>query len=237
MIFLVVEDSAELRESLCYVLLSLGVKARPVAGRAEALELLRGQKEITGAIVDIDSRESQGLELIRELRESPELRPIKVVVHTVQSSRELVVRMMELGVVGYLLKPYSQKELYEKLKNVLERCQAHNYQRKHIRVKPDPDELLRLHFKLPNVAGLVSGRIVDISVGGAAVELFNSQPEEVLKPGTQIPRIEFTLSRKQFAPPGKVVLYKERLLALRFDFLTVAEKTTLARYVFKRVAV
>ena len=59
----------------------------------------------------------------------------------------------------------------------------------------------------------------------------------MLKPGPQIPRIEFTLSRKQFAPPGKVVLYQEKLLALHFDFLTVAEKTTLARYVFKRIAV
>jgi len=237
MIFLVVEDSPALRESLCYVLLSLGVKSLPVAGRAEALESLRGQKEVTGAIVDIDSRESQGLELIRELRDSPDYRPVKVVVHTVQSSRELVVKMMELGVVGYLLKPYTDKELYQKLKNVLERSQAHDYQRRHIRVKPDPDELLRLHFKLPNVPGLISGRIVDISVGGAAVELFNPQAEETLKPGTQIPRIEFILSRKQFAPPGKVVLYKEKLLALRFDFLTVAEKTTLARYVFKRIAV
>ena len=237
MTFLVVEDSPQLRESLCYVLLSLGVKALPVPGRKEALETLRGQKEVTGALVDIDSRESQGLELIRELRDSPDYRPIKVVVHTVQSSRELVVKMMEQGVVGYLLKPYTDKELYQKLRNVLERCQAHNYQRRHIRVKPDPDELLRLHFKLPNAQGLVSGRIVDISVGGAAVELFNPQAEEVLKPGTQIPAIEFTLSRKQFAPPGKVVLYKEKLLALRFDFLTVAEKTTLARYVFKRIAV
>jgi DNA-binding response OmpR family regulator len=237
MVCLVVEGSAAVRESLCYVLLSLGVKALPVSGRSEALEALRGQTEVTGAIVDIDTREAQGQELIRELRESEAGRGIKIVVHTVQSSRVLVVRMMELGVVGYLLKPYNEKEIYAKLKNVLERCQAQDYQRRHIRVKPDPDELLRLHFKLQGLAGLIAGRIVDISVGGVAVELFNPQAEGVLKPGTQVPRIQFTLSRKQFAPPGKVVLCKERLLALRFDFLTVAEKTALARYVFKRIAV
>jgi hypothetical protein len=33
------------------------------------------------------------------------------------------------------------------------------------------------------------------------------------------------------------VLFREKLLPLHFDYLTIAEKTSLARYVFKRIAV
>jgi DNA-binding response OmpR family regulator len=170
------------------------------------------------------------------MRESETLRNVKIIVHTIQASKELVVRMVEDGVAGYLLKPYKEDQIYGKLKKVLDRTLSHDSQRRHIRVKPDPDELLRLSFRLPGLPGMISGRVVDISVGGVAVELFNPPLEEALKPQTQIPSIQFTLLRKQFAPPGKVVLFKENLLALRFDFLTSAERTALARYVFNRIA-
>ena len=237
MVCLVVEGTPAVRESLCYVLLSLGIKGIPAANRQEALDTLKSQPDISVAIVDLDSKEVQGEALLSDLREvCPQGRP-QVIVQSVQSNRELVVRVMEYGVSGYLVKPYQDKELYEKLKKVLERCHVPNERRRHIRVRPDPDELLRLNFKLPSKPGMISGKIIDISVGGVAIELLNPPEPGLLKPGVQIPALQFTLDRRQFAPPGKVVLFREKLLALHFDYLTIAEKTSLARYVFKRIAV
>ncbi len=233
--YLVAEAAANVRESLCYVLLSIGVKGVPVADKQEALQTLQNNKEIGGAIVDLDSKEVDGVNLIADLRAQESTQHLTIIAHTVQSSKELVDKMMEYGVIGYLLKPYSEKEIYPKLKKVLARGQSHNTQRKHIRVRPDPDELLRLHFRLTGQPSLISGRVVDISVGGVAVELFNPPAADVLAPGTQIPSIQFTLNRKDFAPPGKVVLFKEQLLALRFDYLHAAEKSALSKYVFKRL--
>ena len=237
MVCLVVEGTPAVRESLCYVLLSLGVKGIPAASRQEALDTLKNQPDINVAIVDLDSKEVQGEALLSDLREASRPGRLQLIVQSVQSSRELVVRVMECGVAGYLVKPYQDKELYEKLKKVLERCQVPNERRRHIRVKPDPEELLRLHFKLPSKPGLISGKIIDISVGGVAIELLNPPEPGLLKPGVQIPALQFTLERRQFAPPGKIVLFREKLLALHFDYLTIAEKTSLARYVFKRIAV
>jgi DNA-binding response OmpR family regulator len=236
MVCLVVEGAAAVRKSLCYVLVSLGCKALPAANRREALDILKSQPDIGAAIVDLDNKEVQGEQLVRELRESGEQRGPVVIVQSVQSSRELVVRMMDYGVAGFLLKPYQDKEIYEKLRKLLERCQVPNDRRRHIRVKPDPDELLRLSFRLPGSPNLISGKIIDISVGGVAVELLNPPEAGLLKPGVQIPGIQFTLEHKQFAPPGKVVLLREKLLALHFDYLTVEERTALARYVFRRIA-
>ena len=233
--YLVAEAAANIRESLCYVLLSFGVKGVPVASKQEALQALQNEKEIGGAIIDLDSKEVDGINLIADLRAQESTQHLTVIVHTVQSSKELVDKMMEYGVIGYLLKPYVQKEIASKLKKVLDRGVDHNAQRKHIRVRPDPNELLRLHFKLPRQSSLISGRVVDISVGGVAVELFNPPAPGVLTPDTSIPNIQFTLNRKAFAPPGKVILFKEQLLALRFDYLSAIEKSTLSKYVFKRL--
>ncbi len=233
--YLVAEAAESIRESLCYVLLSMGIKGIPVSSKQEALDRLRSDTNISGAIVDIDSKEIDGVELIKELRDGESTQHLSVIAHSVQSSKEIVNRLMEYGVIGYLLKPYNEKAITPKLKKVLALEESHNSQRKHIRVRPDPDELLRLHFKLKGYSSLISGKVIDISVGGVAVELFNPPPARILIPGTQIANILFTVNRKLFSPSGKVILYKEQLLALRFDYLSAAEKSALSKYVFKRL--
>ncbi len=233
--YLVAEATQSIRESLCYVLLSLGIKGIPVSNKQEALETLQSNEAVGGAIIDLDSREMDGVNLIAELREKESTQHLSIIAHSVQSSKELVNKMMESGVIGYLLKPYNGKDASQKLKKVLARGNNHHTQRKHIRVRPDPDELLRLHFKLPGNPSLISGKVVDISVGGVAVELFNPPSPGVLVPGTQIPNIQFTVNRKAFSPPGKVILFKEQLLALRFDYLNPGERSALSKYVFKRL--
>jgi len=233
--YLVAEATQSIRESLCYVLLSLGIKGIPVSNKQEALETLQSNEAVGGAIIDLDSREVDGVNLIAELRARESTQHLSIIAHSVQSSKELVNKMMESGVIGYLLKPYNGKDASQKLKKVLARGNNHHIQRKHIRVRPDPDELLRLHFKLPGNPSLISGKVVDISVGGVAVELFNPPSPGVLVPGTQIPNIQFTVNRKAFSPPGKVILFKEQLLALRFDYLNPGERSALSKYVFKRL--
>ena len=233
--YLVAEAVQNVRESLCYALLSFGIKGIPVANKQEALEILQSNEEIAGAIIDLDSKEVDGVALITELRAKEGTQHLSIIAHSIKSSKELVSRMMELGVIGYLLKPYAEKTIGMKLQKILAQGESHNTQRKHIRVRPDPDELLRLHFKVRGSSALISGKVVDISLGGVAVELLNPPPAGVLVPGTQIPSIQFTVGRRSFSPPGKVILLKEQLLALRFDFLSPTEKSALGKYVFKRL--
>src|SRR3989304_10078824 len=105
MVSRVVEGPPAVRESLCYVLLSLGIKGVPAANRQEALDTLKSQPDINVAIVDLDSKEVQGEALLGDLREASRPGRLQLIVQSVQSSRELVVRGMECGVAGYLGKP------------------------------------------------------------------------------------------------------------------------------------
>jgi two-component system OmpR family response regulator len=234
--FLVLEASDKIRESLCYVLLSFGIKALPVTSRQAALKALKDNPALDGAIIDIDSQEAEGSELVNDLKGSPQTRSIKIIVHTIQSNKEFVVRLVELGVLGYLLKPYDETEIFPKLKKILAKLESHDSQRRHIRVQPDPEELLRVHFRLPGHKSLVSGKILDISVGGMALELINPPPPAQLRQGRRIDEIRFALSTREFAPAGTVILRKATFLALRFEKLKDDEKAHLARYIFKRIS-
>jgi len=238
MIFLVMEKSQVIRDSLCFTLLSCGIKGVPVSSYDEALQALKKLSAIDGAIIDIDSKELKGTELIEEIKEREDTKAVSVIVHTIQSNKEFVVKMVEFGIIGYLLKPFDEEKTSSKLKSLLDKNKGHteNNSRKHIRVKPEPDELLRLHFKLPDHTNMISGKILDISMGGAAIEMFNPPPEGVLSAGKHIENIEFTLSGSSLSISGVVVLLKVNFLALRFGSLSSGYKNALARYIFKRIS-
>jgi CheY-like chemotaxis protein len=113
--YLVVESSQTVREALCHVLLSFGIQGIPVPSRAAALKSLAGAEKIEGAVIDIDNSDVDGIALISELKQDERTRGMAIIVHTVQSSKEFVLRMVELGVVGYLLKPFSPDTAKTKL--------------------------------------------------------------------------------------------------------------------------
>ena len=236
MVFLVVESSLAVRESLCYVLLSFGVRGIPLATRAAALEVLDKGEKIDGAIVDIDNKDVDGMALIAELRDAERTRGASVIVHTVQTSKDIVMRMVDLGVAGYLLKPFDPDQTRSKLAAVFSKLSTHNAQRRHIRVKPDPDQLARVSFRLGKSGALVSGRIVDISLGGLAAELFNPPEADALAAGTPLSRTEVSLAGKVLTPSASAVLFKSNILAAKFDILNPADKKVLERYIFKSIS-
>jgi len=234
-VFLVVESSLSVRESLCYVLLSFGIRGVPLASRAAAREVLDKGEKIDGAIVDIDNKEVDGMTLVSELKESDATRGASVIVHTIQTSKDVVMRMVDLGVAGYLLKPFDPDQARAKLTSIFSKLATHNSQRRHIRVKPDPDELARVSFRAGKSRALISGRIVDISLGGLAAELFNP-PEGSLEPGTSLTRTEVSIGGRVLTPSASAVMYKSNVLAAKFEILNPNDKKALERYIFKSIS-
>ncbi len=234
--FLVVESLKSVRDSLCYILLSFGIKGIPIKNYKSAEEYFDNNQDITGLIVDIDNKDVEGIKLIEYLRGNNRMKDIKIIVHTIQSNKDFVIKMIELGVAGYLLKPFAEEQAYRKLENILNKLSNHHKDRKHIRVKPEADELLRLHFKLPGHEKLLSGKILDISMGGVAAELFNPPENKILTPGTSIPAINFVLSTRQLSPSGDIVLQKGNFIAIKFKNMGSKDKNNLARFIFKRIS-
>jgi len=235
-VFLVVESSQTVRESLCYVLLSFGVRGVPLANRAAAGEALAGGEKAEGAIIDIDNKDVDGVALIEDLKRADATKGLSVIVHTVQTSKDVVMRMVDLGVAGYLLKPFEADSAKAKLATIFSKLATHNSQRRHIRVRPDADELARVSFRIGKPPLLLSGRIVDISLGGFAAELFNPPETNPPMAGAPLSKIEISLSGKVLSPSASTVLYKSRVLATKFDILNPADKRTLERYIFKRIS-
>ncbi len=234
---LVVDSSPAIRNSLCYILLSLGIKGIPCADRDQALTAIKElEEDLFSAIVDIDNKEVEGVELIKELKQNPKTMDIKIIVHTIQSNREAVIKMLEMGIIGYLLKPYNETETYDKLNKIFNRLEG-GEKRKHIRITPDPEDLLRVYFRITGYPHLISGKIVNLSMGGLALELYSPVEQQLLTVNTHISSIHFTLGSKQISPSGVAVMRKDKHLALQFNAINQNDSMVLAKYIFTRINV
>jgi hypothetical protein len=144
--------------------------------------------------------------------------------------------MIEAGAAGFLLGAFTPKTGPEHLDRAFARLSGHDRQRRHLRVRPDPGEMVRVSFRLADTAALLSGLVVDISLGGMAVELLNPPPGGPPGPGVRIPQLSIALTGRELSPAGTVVTSQGRTLALRFEPLGNEDRAALERYIFKRIS-
>jgi two-component system chemotaxis response regulator CheY len=234
--FLVVEGAPASREAIARTLVPRGIQGLPVADRLAAWDALRADTTVQGAIVDVDERAVEGVRLIEEIKADESTRGISVIVHTTQTNRAFVVRMIEAGAAGFLIGAFTPKTGPDRLDRALARLAGHDRQRRHIRVRPDPGEMVRVSFRLPGGNALLAGLVVDISLGGMAVELLNPPSDGAPGTGTRITRLSISLSGRELSPAGVVVTSQGRTIALRFESLGDEDRTALERYIYRRIS-
>lgn len=229
MVCLVVERSPEVRDGLCLLLLEFGILGIPAADSTAAGALLKARPDIQTAIVDVDNRDVGARQLLADLRK----RNIHALAHT--ANRELPDELRRLA-DGVLPGPFDERQTAETLRVLLAPpAFGAGEKRRHMRVVPDASELLRASFRITADSRLYSGRVRNISVGGAAIEVFNGPPDTAIQVGWRVPRLEFNLGTTPLTPSAVIVLYRRRLVAVRFEAMVASQRAALARYVYDRL--
>lgn len=86
----------------------------------QALQLLQAQR-FDLLLTNWNMPVMDGLQLIKQVHASPKHAHIPVILFTSRASRSDVVEAMEVGVDGYLTKPFTSSQLQEQLSSILER--------------------------------------------------------------------------------------------------------------------
>jgi c-di-GMP-binding flagellar brake protein YcgR len=114
--------------------------------------------------------------------------------------------------------------------------QSFREKREHIRVRPDPEELLRASVRLENQDRIFGVRILDLSLGGAATELLTPASIDEFTSGQRVADFTTALLGRDFHASGTILKRRERLLVVRFGELSDQDTVTLSRYIFSRMS-
>jgi two-component system chemotaxis response regulator CheY len=111
---LIVDDSRFVRTFLRGMLEQRGIACDEAADGRAALDLLHGDLNFELALVDWNMPVMNGLEMLRQLR-ADGFRDLKVMMVTTEAENDYIVRALEAGADEYLMKPFDEKALDEKL--------------------------------------------------------------------------------------------------------------------------
>ena len=114
---LVVYDSRAVRMILSRTLRELGYDVREAANGKEALELMAKEKSTVKLVLsDWNMPEINGLELLKRLRQDPDLSTLVVVMVTTETELDQMSAALEAGANEYVMKPFTKEILVEKLR-------------------------------------------------------------------------------------------------------------------------
>jgi len=111
---LIVDDSRFVRGLLRGMLEERGIACDEAADGRAALELLHGDLTFELALVDWNMPVMNGLEMLLQLR-ADGFSDMKVMMVTTEAENDYIIRALEAGADEYLMKPFDDMALDEKL--------------------------------------------------------------------------------------------------------------------------
>lgn len=121
---LVVDDFSTMRRIIKNLLRDLGFTNVDEADDGKtALPILK-QGGIDFLITDWNMPGMTGIELLKKVREDPELASIPVLMVTAEAKREQIIAAAQAGVNGYVVKPFTAAVLKEKIDKIFERIEG-----------------------------------------------------------------------------------------------------------------
>jgi len=116
---LVVDDFRTMRRVLRGLLRDMGLDDVAEAGDgAAALERLRAEP-VDLVITDIEMPTLNGFELLSAIKKDERLKHVPVLMLAAEARKDEIVRCIQAGAAGYLVKPFTRETLEEKLRAAL----------------------------------------------------------------------------------------------------------------------
>ncbi len=116
-----VEDDESVREIELYTLRSTGYEAQGFPDGELFLKALRAEKPDL-VLLDVMLPGADGVEVLRQMKASPLLEDIPVIMATAKGMEYDKVQSLDLGADDYLTKPFGMMEMVSRVKAVLRRC-------------------------------------------------------------------------------------------------------------------
>jgi len=115
---LVVEDEQELIKAVQIRLKYSGYEVLSACNGREGLEVVRKEKPDL-ILLDVMMPEMDGLEMLANLKSSPDIKHIPVIMLTAKAQSDDVSQADKLGAFDYVVKPFTSQILLEKIRKAI----------------------------------------------------------------------------------------------------------------------
>lgn len=193
-------------------------------------------KKCNFLFLDLDFQNDQSFVLLNKIKEDDEIKNIFIIATSINTNEKIIKKIQNFNIISFISKPINNDILNEKIKNLLEKIKDHIPERKHIRIKPLDDELIRISFKLKNKKN-ITAKVIDISMGGIACLLYTNYNDNEIEHGNLIEHLIFEVNNKEVNVDAKIITKKEKFIAFVFTHFYNDSNKNLSNYIIKKISI
>jgi two-component system chemotaxis response regulator CheY len=120
---LVVDDSSIMRRILKMAITKVdsSIEIFEAENGKEGIEELQKHSDMSYTFLDINMPIMKGDEMLKIVRERDDLKHHKIIIQTTEGRREKFLELKQLGISGYIVKPYTQEIVEQLLHKLVEK--------------------------------------------------------------------------------------------------------------------
>lgn len=221
-------------ELVSNILFNKGIISIIIEKPEEVLDILQNKK-IDFLFLDFDFSNNASFNLMEKLKSNEKYSSIYIIATSFNTNELFTNKLKKYDILYFIPKPFFEEQINDKINIIFEKLKDHFPERKHIRVKPSNDELMRMNIKLKNNKSLTA-KIIDISMGGASALLYNNYEDLELTQGNLIEHILFEANNKYIDVDAKLISKKVKFISFNFTHFYNNTNKDLAKYILKKIS-
>ncbi len=177
-------------------------------------------------------------ELVKQIKKhsSEEVKKTAIILLIGSIDKQDITSAIQCSVIGFIKSNSTEDFVYKYIMDTYQKVLGVPPERKYVRVIIDHNDSIGIKFRSPNNSQLIIGQVKDISLGGIAVELIGTFPQDSFTVGSEIKNMQFILDGKDIFIDGVIVAYQKKFCAFLFVGMSSEIKETISQYIFKKIA-
>ncbi|MEI0493509.1 response regulator [Brachyspira intermedia] len=169
---LVYDSSLQIRDSFISILITAGYEVVAVKDKNNILSMFR-KLPFSIAIIEVEENDTEMESILEKIYLDDRYHGVHVIVHVADPTREFFTKMMRIGVSGFLLKPFNEKDFLNRFNVLIDKAGVKPKKLKHIVINNLDN--FKLVFRHDGVRQILHGMIIEMSPVGLK---FIMPPEE-----------------------------------------------------------
>ncbi|MEI0702995.1 response regulator [Brachyspira intermedia] len=169
---LVYDSSLQIRDSFISILITAGYEVIAVKDKNNILSMF-GKLPFSIAIIEVEENDTEMEDILEKIYLDDRYHGVHVIVHVADPTKEFFTKMMRIGVSGFLLKPFNEKDFLNRFNVLIDKAGVKPKKLKHIVINNLDN--FKLVFRHDGVRQILHGMIIEMSPIGLK---FIMPPEE-----------------------------------------------------------
>ena len=164
------------------------------------------------------------------------------IVISANTNEDFILEVLNEGVLSFIPAKLTTQELVDRIaKAIRSTIQLGKERRKHVRVQPHPKDNLRFNMTIPNTEHSLTGKILNISLGGALMEIAEkhlTQDNKItryLSVGDLLVNVQLGLNDRLILTDCRIVIVRGDLVGVKFLNPRGSFMNSLAKYIHQRL--